>query len=143
MEAAQLPPQPPDVAAASADSPLARARLHRQLTTDGAARRAGLREDEIGWLEEGRVYRFSTPDQALLATLLYATALGLDHREALALAGRPVPPRPFARNPWARAAVLAGILGAVAALVVAVKLAEGGHRRARPSTAASSSLPAL
>ena len=39
------------------------------------------------WLEEGRVYRFRTPDDALLALLLYATALGIDHREARELAG--------------------------------------------------------
>src|SRR5438093_13673428 len=102
METAELPPQPPEVAAPSTDSPLARARVHRQLTVEEAARRAGLRPDEVRWLEEGRVYRFPSADHALLATLLLASALGIGHREALELAGRPVPPRPLQVNPWPR-----------------------------------------
>src|SRR5438105_15645106 len=84
------------------DSPLAHARLHRQLTVEEAARRAGLQPDEVRWLEEGRVYRFRSPDHALMATILYASALGIDHDEALGLAGLPVPPRPLRRNPWTR-----------------------------------------
>src|SRR5437660_6300598 len=60
----------------AADSVLARARVHRQLTTEEAARRAGLPEEQVRWLEEGRVYRFPSADHALLAMLLYATALG-------------------------------------------------------------------
>src|SRR5919197_6342444 len=76
------------------ESPLAVARLHRQLTLAETARRAGLSEEEARWLEEARVYRFPSADDALLAALLYATALGIDHREALELAGRPVPARP-------------------------------------------------
>src|SRR5207237_1268760 len=73
---------------------LAAARLHRQLTVDEAARRAGLTPDEVEWLEAGRVYRFPSADAALVATLLYASALGIDHREARILAGLPVAPRP-------------------------------------------------
>ena len=69
------------------ESPLAHARLHRQLTVDEAARRASVSADEVQWLEEGRLYRFPTPDRALTVALLYATALGIDHREALELAG--------------------------------------------------------
>src|SRR6266542_2694703 len=57
-------------------SPLAAARLRRQLTVAEAARRAGIGEDEARWLEEGRVYRFRSTDAAMLALLLYATALG-------------------------------------------------------------------
>src|ERR671939_1700663 len=78
-------------------SPLAAARLHGQLTVDEAARRAGIGADEATWLEEGRVYRFASADRALIAALLYATSLGIDHREARELAGLPVPPRPLAR----------------------------------------------
>src|SRR5438046_10644969 len=63
-------------------SPLASARLRRQLTLPEAARRAGIAEDEAQWLEEGRVYRFPSTDAAMLSLLLYATALGIDHREA-------------------------------------------------------------
>src|SRR6266498_2007334 len=58
------------------ESALARARLHRQLTVEETARRAGISVEQVRWLEEGRVYRFPTPDDALVATLLYATALG-------------------------------------------------------------------
>src|SRR3954470_22823392 len=94
------------------ESPLAHARLHRQLTVDEAARRASIAPEEVQWLEEGRLYRFPTPDHALLSTLLYATALGIDHREALRLAGLPAPPL-LRSNPWRR-------LGAVAAIGAAV-----------------------
>src|SRR5918992_2057579 len=87
-------------------SPLAQARLQRQLPLREAAAKAGLAEDEVTWLEEGRVYRFRTPDDALLALLLYATALGIDHREARTLAGLPVGPMPFRANPRTRLAVL-------------------------------------
>ena len=47
------------------ESPLARARLHRQLTLEETARRAGITPEEVRWLEEGRVYRFPRPDDAL------------------------------------------------------------------------------
>src|SRR4029077_1575840 len=87
-------------AVAADESPLAHARLKRQLTIDEAAKRAGVSPDEVQWLEEGRLSRCRTPDRALLVTLLYATALGVAHREALALAGRPTPPLPA--NPLRR-----------------------------------------
>src|SRR3989442_4773821 len=76
------------------ESPLARARLHRQLTVEETARRAGITAEEVHWLEEGRVYRFPKPDDALAATLLYASALGIDNREARELAGLPGAPMP-------------------------------------------------
>src|SRR5256885_14021901 len=75
-------------------SPLASARLQRKLTVDEAARRAGLTSDQIEWLEEGRVYRFPSADDALVAVVLYATALGIDQDEARGLARLPVQPRP-------------------------------------------------
>ena len=56
-------------------SALAAARLHRRLTVEEAARRAGLTPDQVEWLEEGRVYRFPSSEHALEATLLLATAL--------------------------------------------------------------------
>src|ERR1051326_9492262 len=89
-------------------SPLARARVHRQLTVEETARRAGISEEYVRWLEEGRVYRFPSPDDALLAALLYATALGIDNREARALAGLPLPAGPVERNPMPRVVVLGG-----------------------------------
>jgi len=103
-------------------SALAKARVAHQLPIRELARRAGLTEDEITWLEEGRVYRFRTPDDALLALLLYATALGIDHREARELAGLPIPPKPLETNPVGRLTALAAVAAALAALVVAVVL---------------------
>jgi hypothetical protein len=117
-------------------SPLAQARLKRQLPLREAAARASLTEDEVTWLEEGRVYRFRTPDDALLALLLYATALELDHREARELAGLPVPPKPFEANPRARLAVLAGVAVAAIALVVALVLPGRTEERNRAAEAA-------
>jgi len=92
------------------ESPLARARLHRQLTVEETARRAGITAEEVRWLEEGRVYRFPRPDDALIATALYATALGLDNREARELAGLPVPPQAIERNPLPRLLVAGGVV---------------------------------
>src|SRR5947207_2453451 len=87
-------------------SPLASARLRRKLTVDEAARRAGISPEQIRWLEEGRVYRFPVADDALIAVVLYATALGIEQDEARALARLPVEPKP-PRLPPARAATVA------------------------------------
>jgi hypothetical protein len=99
------------------ESPLARARLHRQLTLEETAKRAGITPEEARWLVEGRVYRFPRPDDALIATALYATALGMDNREARELAGIPVPLQPIDRNPLPRLLVIGGIVLALAVLV--------------------------
>jgi hypothetical protein len=96
-------------------SPLASARLQRKLTVDEAARRAGLTAEQIEWLEEGRVYRFPSADDALVAVVLYATALGVDQDEARGLARLPVQPRPE-RYPRSR------IVGVAAGVVVLVAL---------------------
>lgn len=103
-------------------SPLASARIRRRLTVEEAARRAGLAQEQVTWLEEGRVYRFPSTDDALCATLLLASALGVDSREARELAGLPVPPRPLGVNPAARlvvVAALSALLTAIAAFVLA------------------------
>jgi transcriptional regulator with XRE-family HTH domain len=121
---------------ASSRSPLARARLLRQLPVREAAAKAGLSEDQVTWLEEGRVYRFASPDDALLALLLYATALGIDHREARELAGLPVPPRALQVNPYTRLAVLGALAAAVVALVAALTLPGRADERARSAAAA-------
>jgi transcriptional regulator with XRE-family HTH domain len=117
-------------------SPLAQARLQRQLPLREAAAKAGLTEDEVTWLEEGRVYRFRTPDDALLALLLYASALEIDHREARMLAGLPVPPKPFEANPRTRLLVLAAIAAAATALVAALVMPGRSAERARAAAAA-------
>jgi LytR cell envelope-related transcriptional attenuator len=117
-------------------SALAQSRVGRQLPLREAASRAGLTEDEVTWLEEGRVYRFRTPDDAMLALLLYATALGIDHREARELAGLPVPPKPLETNPRTRLIVLGAVAAALAALVAAVVLPGRAADRARAEQAA-------
>ena len=103
-------------------SALASARLHRQLTVEAAAKKAGLTPDQVRWLEEGRVYRFPSADAAIAATLLLGAALQIDRREARALAGLPVPPRPLDVNPVARligvAALSAALMGLVAFVLV-------------------------
>lgn len=112
--AAQLEPREP--------SPLASARLRRKLTVDDVAKRAGITGEQVEWLEDGRVYRFPTADDALLAAVLYATALGIDADEARTLARLPVAPKP-ARYPRSR---IAGAVAAIAVLVaVAVALVAG------------------
>ena len=132
-------PRPP---AHADESPLARARVHRQLTAEEAARRAGISEEEVRWLEEGRVYRFPSPDNALVAMLLYATSLGIKHDEALGLAGRPVAPRPLRRNPWARLAVLVAVAAAIVALVAALTLGRGHEAKPRFAVPPAGALPA-
>src|SRR6266496_1650974 len=96
------------------ESPLARSRLHRQLTVEETARRAGISVEEVRWLAGGRVYRFPRPDDALAATVLYASALGIDNREARELAGLSVPPLPIERNPLPRLLVIGAVLIALA-----------------------------
>jgi hypothetical protein len=123
-------------------SPLAAARLHRQLTVDEAAKRAGLTPDEVDWLEDGRVYRFPSADAALVATLLYASALGIDHREARILAGLPVAPRPLETVARGRRLVaLAAAAAAVAALVAVVIVVPGSGRKTATPVVARSLLP--
>jgi hypothetical protein len=123
-------------------SPLAAARLHRQLTIAEAARRAGIPEDEARWLEEGRVYRFRSTDAAMLALLLYATALGIDHREAKALAGLPVPSKPFETGARLRFAAVAAIAALLAALLTAVGYTKLGDTAIiKPVAAPGSTLP--
>ena len=102
------------------ESPLARARLHRQLTVEETARRAGISVEEVRWLEEGRVYRFARPDDALAAAVLYTSALGIDNREARELAGLPVPPKPLERNLHGRLILFGGVAVAVATLLAVV-----------------------
>jgi transcriptional regulator with XRE-family HTH domain len=105
-----------------AHSPLAAARVQKQLTPEEVAERSELTAEQVRWLEEGRVYRFPSADEALVAALLYATAVGIDRRQARELAGLPVPPRPLDANPIARvigAAALAALVTAIGAMLLA------------------------
>ena len=110
-------------------SPLARARLHRQLTLEETARRAGLSVDQARWLEEGRVYRFPTTDDALVATLLYATALGIENREARELAGLTVPALTVERNPLPRLLVVGAVLIALTVFATLLLVPRSGGKQ--------------
>jgi hypothetical protein len=121
------------------ESPLARARLHRQLTVEETARRAGITAEEVRWLEEARVYRFPRPDDALAAAIMYASALGVDNREARELAGLPVPPAPVERNPLPRLLAVGAIAVAVIAFGALTLLSRTGGKNS--STNAGAILP--
>jgi len=118
------------------ESPLARARLHRQLTVEETARRAGISPEEVRWLEEGRVYRFPTPDAALVSTLLYASVLGIENREARELAGLPVPPLQVERNPMPRRLVIGAVLIALALVATILFIPQSGAKKADGRTTA-------
>ena len=105
-------------------SPLKGARTRRQLSLEEAAARAGLRPEEVGWLEEGRVYRFETTDAAVLACTLYAAALGIELDEAREMAGLPAAPRRRTMNPIARTAAVAAVAALLSGLGVAVVFAQ-------------------
>lgn len=88
--------------------------------------------DEVGWLEEGRLYRFPSADVAVSAVLAYAHALGIDRREALELAGRPRPrSRPEAPPRILGAAALAALFAVLAVALADPRLAGNEGRGAR------------
>lgn len=125
-------------------SPLASVRLRRKLTVEETAKRAGITAEEVRWLEQARVYRFRSVDEALIACLLYASALEIDRRDARSLAGLPVPPKPLGVNPHARLVAVAAIAALLSALAVAVTFSRfdlGSSEDAK--VAASTKTPAL
>jgi transcriptional regulator with XRE-family HTH domain len=130
MAVARQPDRTPD------QSPLARARIQRQLTVEAAAQRAGLSAEQVEWLEDGRVYRFPSTDDALAATLLYATALEIDQREARALAGLPLTPL-VGGSSRSRLVGIAALLAALAALSGVFWLQNGNDSRPRATRAAA------
>src|SRR5207237_8425664 len=74
-------------------------------------------------------------EDALAATVLYATALGIDNREARELAGLPVPPTPVERSPVPRLLVIAGVVIALAVftmLLLLVPRSGGKNSGSRP-----------
>jgi LytR cell envelope-related transcriptional attenuator len=74
----------------AAGSPLVAARMRRRLTLEEAAAHAGLDVDDVKSLEESRTYRFPSTADAIAATVVYVSALGITEREARELAGLPV-----------------------------------------------------
>ena len=111
---------------------LASARLHRRLTVEEAAKRAGLTADQVTWLEEGRVYRFPSAEHAIEATLLLAAALEIGRREARELAGLPVPPLGLDVNPAARLVGVAALSAALMAFVAFVLVPAVSPPKAEP-----------
>ena len=123
-------------------SPLAAARLRRRLTLEDAAKQAKLTPEEVSWLETGRLYRFPSSESATLALLLYATSLEIDRREARELAGLPVPPRPFDRNPFRRVATLGAVVAVVVAIGAAFTVMPGAaSERGNSNSATAAKLP--
>lgn len=118
----------------TAPSPLARARVQRQLTVDEAARRANLTRDQIGWIEDGKLYRFGPTDKATEALLLYATALGVTRQEALRLAGLPVASS-HRKNRLTLLALAGATAFALAVTVSLPRLAGGSPERTSPMEA--------
>jgi hypothetical protein len=112
--ASPMPILAPSPAAVTERSPLGAARVRRRLTVEEAAVRAGLAPDDIRALEEGRIYRFPSVNDALAATLVYAHALGITDREARGLAG--LDGGSGRTRSWRRLAAIAAFLAAAGAL---------------------------
>jgi hypothetical protein len=105
-------------------SPLAQARERHGLSVTQVAYRTGLPEEQIEWLEDGRLYRFPSQNQAILAAIVYATAVGIDRFEARRLAGLPMTGtvRVNAKARLIVVGAVAAVLSAFAVMVVAPNL---------------------
>jgi hypothetical protein len=103
----------------AASSPLVTARLRRRLSLEEAAALTSLDVDEIRSLEESRTYRFQTATDAIAATVVYASALGITEREARELAGLPVE-SVVERWSLRRWAIVLGFVAVVAAFLIFV-----------------------
>jgi hypothetical protein len=101
-------------------SPLVEARSRRDLSIKQVAYRTGLSEQEIEWIEEGRLYRFPSQNGAILAAVVYATALGVDRFEARRLAGLPITGGGFRVNARARLIVVGALAALLSALTVMI-----------------------
>jgi transcriptional regulator with XRE-family HTH domain len=104
----------------------ATARLRRQLSREEVAQRAGITAEQVRWLEEGRVYAFRSPEDALAAAALLASGLEIDNHEARELAGLPVLPRPIQRNPRGRLAAVSALAAVGVAIAIAIGYALHG-----------------
>jgi transcriptional regulator with XRE-family HTH domain len=100
-------------------SPLAAARLKRQLTLEEAAARADLDLEAVRSLEAARTYVFPSAEAAIAAAVVYASALGITEREARELAGLPVE-SVVERWSLRRWALVFGFVGTLAALMMFV-----------------------
>ena len=123
---------------AAQTSPLTSLRLQRKLTIEEAAKRASLWPEQVEWLEEGKLYRFPRHDTAVLALLRYATALGIDHREARRLSGMPI--EPPTRRPVGRWIAAGAAVAVVVAAAVVFAFGSGGSSPS-PAKRLSATLP--
>jgi transcriptional regulator with XRE-family HTH domain len=120
-------------------SPLTTLRLQRKLTIEQAAKRAALWPEQLEWIEEGKLYRFQGQHTAVLALLRYATALGIDHREARRLSGMPVePPARRQVGRWLAAGAAAAVL---IAATIALVIGFAGGNSPSAAQAHASTLP--
>ena len=94
------------------------ARMRRRLTLEDAAALTSLEVDDIRSLEESRTYRFPSPADAIAATVVYASALGITEREARELAGLPIE-SVVERWSLRRWAIVLGFVFVVAAFLIA------------------------
>jgi len=120
----------------------ATARLRRQLSREQVAQRSGITAEQVTWLEEGRVYAFRNPEDALAAALLLASGLEIDNHEARELAGLPVLPRRIERNPRGRLAAAALIVVGIAAAVMLGYALRGSATHVFTSGGGKTTLPA-
>ena len=120
-------------------SPLTTLRLQRKLTVEQAAKRAALWPEQVEWLEEGKLYRFTGQNTAVLALLRYATALDVDHRAARRLSGLPV--EPPARRPVGRWLAAGAATAVIVTATVIFAIGLGGGHRPSPAQLHASTLP--
>lgn len=121
----------------------ATARLRRQLSQEQVAQRSGITAEQVCWLEEGRVYAFRSPEDALAAATLLASGLEIDNYEARALAGLPLLPRSIQRNPRGRLAVMgAMVIVCIAAATMLGYALRGPAGQVLPLGNQGSALPA-
>ena len=129
-------------------SSLGIARARRRLTVEDVAERASLSLEAVDALEQSRLYRFSSVQEAVAAVVLYSTALGISRREARHLAGLPAGDRHFAPFPLSRLLAPLAFATAVALLawfVIAPRFgsdaASDGGRVLLPAPELTPSLP--
>jgi hypothetical protein len=126
----------------AASSPLVTARLRRRLTLDEAAALTSLHVDEIRSLEESRTYRFESATDAIAATVVYASALGITEREARELAGLPVE-SVVERWSLRRWAIVLGFVAVIAAFMIFVLRPQLLPTDPPPAPAAPATKPAV
>jgi hypothetical protein len=142
---AESPPLVFPVRDAPDATPLRLARESRRLDLQEAAARAGLGVEEARALEQAQLWRFADAGNAITAALVYASALGIDRREARRLAGLPVRPRlveAWSLRRWAAVLLFCAASAAMLVLLVDVLRPRPATVVVTPPAPATPSLPA-